>query len=87
MRAICKRRGCISRGEPGALPAPLFIAGDFNEHHADAFPQGDQRPTGLPWAELCHSAWWLAQAFGRMTDSELVSALSQGDLLELCDEE
>ena len=29
----------------------------------------------------------LAQAFGRMTDSELVSALSQGDLLELCDEE
>jgi len=29
----------------------------------------------------------LAQAFGRMTDSELASALSQGDLLELCDEE
>ena len=29
----------------------------------------------------------LAQAFGRMTDSELASAMSQGDLLELCDEE
>ena len=29
----------------------------------------------------------LAQAFGRMTDSELASALSQGDLLELCDDE
>jgi hypothetical protein len=29
----------------------------------------------------------LAQAFGRMTDSGLASALSQGDLLELCDEE
>jgi hypothetical protein len=29
----------------------------------------------------------LAQAFGSMTDSELASALSQGDLLELCDDE
>jgi len=29
----------------------------------------------------------LAQAFGRMTDSELASALSQGDLLELIDDE
>ena len=29
----------------------------------------------------------LAQAYGRMTDSELGAALSQGDLLELCDEE
>ena len=29
----------------------------------------------------------LAQAFGRMTDTELRAALNQGDLLELCDEE
>ena len=29
----------------------------------------------------------LAQAYGRMTESELAAALSQGDLLELCDEE
>ena len=29
----------------------------------------------------------LAQAYDRMTDSELASALRQGDLLELCDEE
>jgi len=29
----------------------------------------------------------LAHAFGRMADSELASALNQGDLLELCDEE
>ena len=29
----------------------------------------------------------LAQAYGRMTDAELASALSQGDLLELSDEE
>lgn len=29
----------------------------------------------------------LAQAYGRMTDSELGAALSQGDLLELYDEE
>ena len=29
----------------------------------------------------------LAQAYGRMTESELGAALSQGDLLELCDEE
>ena len=29
----------------------------------------------------------LAQAFAGMTDSELGAALSQGDLLELCDEE
>ena len=29
----------------------------------------------------------LAQAFGRMTESELRAALKQGDLLELCDEE
>ncbi len=29
----------------------------------------------------------LAQAFGRMTDSELASSLDQGDLLELYDEE
>ena len=29
----------------------------------------------------------LAQAYGRMTQSELGAALSQGDLLELCDEE
>lgn len=29
----------------------------------------------------------LAQAYGRMTDSELTSALSEGDLLELCDDE
>jgi len=28
-----------------------------------------------------------AQAFGRMTDTELRAALNQGDLLELCDEE
>ena len=29
----------------------------------------------------------LAQAYGRMTDAALMSALNQGDLLELCDEE
>ena len=29
----------------------------------------------------------LAQAFGRMTDTELRAMLNQGDLLELCDEE
>lgn len=29
----------------------------------------------------------LAQAYGRMTDAELASTLSQGDLLELSDEE
>lgn len=29
----------------------------------------------------------LAQAFGRMTDTELKAALKQDDLLELCDEE
>ena len=29
----------------------------------------------------------LAQAYGRMTDSELQAALNQGDLLELSDEE
>ena len=29
----------------------------------------------------------LAQAFGRMTDTELRAALKQGDLLKLCDEE
>lgn len=29
----------------------------------------------------------LAQAYGRMTDSELRAVLNQGDLLELCDEE
>ena len=29
----------------------------------------------------------LAQAYGRMTDTELRAALKQGDLLELCDEE
>ena len=29
----------------------------------------------------------LAQAYGRMTDSELSAVLNQGDLLELCDEE
>ena len=29
----------------------------------------------------------LAQGYSRMTDAELVSALSQGDLLELSDEE
>ena len=29
----------------------------------------------------------LAQAYGRMTDSELGAALNQGDLQELCDEE
>lgn len=29
----------------------------------------------------------LAQAFGRMTDTELRAALNQGDLLELCDED
>ena len=29
----------------------------------------------------------LAQAYDRMTDFELASALRQGDLLELCDEE
>ena len=29
----------------------------------------------------------LAQAYACMTDPELVSALSRGDLLELCDEE
>ena len=29
----------------------------------------------------------LAQAYGRMTDTALMSALNQGDLLELCDEE
>jgi hypothetical protein len=29
----------------------------------------------------------LARAYDRMTDSELASALRQGDLLELCDEE
>ena len=29
----------------------------------------------------------LAQAYGRMTDTELTVALNQGDLLELCDEE
>lgn len=29
----------------------------------------------------------LAQAFGRMTETELGAALSQGDLQELCDEE
>jgi len=29
----------------------------------------------------------LATAYDRMTDSELASALTQGDLLELCDEE
>jgi hypothetical protein len=28
----------------------------------------------------------LAQAYGRMTDTELRAALNQGDLLELCDE-
>ena len=28
----------------------------------------------------------LAQAYGRMTDTELRAALKQGDLLELCDE-
>lgn len=29
----------------------------------------------------------LAQAFGRITESEMAAALSQGDLQELCDEE
>ncbi|MBX9684544.1 MAG: type II toxin-antitoxin system RelE/ParE family toxin [Hyphomicrobium sp.] len=29
----------------------------------------------------------LAQAYGRMTNTELRAALNQGDLLELCDEE
>ena len=29
----------------------------------------------------------LAQAYGRMMDTELRAALNQGDLLELCDEE
>lgn len=29
----------------------------------------------------------LAQAYSRMTDTELRAALNQGDLLELCDEE
>ena len=29
----------------------------------------------------------LAQAFGRMTETELASALNQGDLRELCNEE
>lgn len=29
----------------------------------------------------------LAPAYGRMTDTALMSALNQGDLLELCDEE
>ena len=29
----------------------------------------------------------LAQAYERMTDTELTAALNQGDLLELCDEE
>jgi len=29
----------------------------------------------------------LAQAYGRMTDSELRAVLNKGDLLELCDEE
>jgi hypothetical protein len=29
----------------------------------------------------------LAQAYGRMTDTELRAALNQGDLLELCDDE
>lgn len=29
----------------------------------------------------------LAQAYGRMTDTELKAALNQGHLLELCDEE
>ena len=29
----------------------------------------------------------LAQAYGRMTDGELMAQMNQGDLLELCDEE
>ena len=57
-------------------------------------PKHDISRTGRYTTPCSKSRWMtpadfekLAQAYGRMTDSELGVALNQGDLLELFDEE